>query len=207
MESAEENVDMLSRAILSEAQAETEQLRKDAQSKADAVLARAQEQVAAERTAILEQASQEAERIRSQIVATAQLKARALDLERREKMLDRVFDAARQQLPRIQHRDDYGQLVVRLVREAVTQLGAAKAEIRADRTTEKFLTAQVLDKLCRETQAELSVGKTLEQGIGVIVEASDGHLHFDNTLETRLIRLQGGLRSSVFHTLMGESHE
>ena len=48
------------------------------------------------------------------------------------------------------------------------------------------------------------MGDVLEEGTGVIVDASDGHLHFDNTLETRLSRLQSSLRSSVYHVLMGE---
>ena len=96
---SDENVETLSRAILSEAQDETEQVKAEAQSKLEAIKQRAQAQADSERKAILEQASQEAERIRSQALATAQLKARALELEHREKLLERVFKAVRQQLP------------------------------------------------------------------------------------------------------------
>jgi vacuolar-type H+-ATPase subunit E/Vma4 len=44
----------------------------------------------------------------------------------------------------------------------------------------------------------------LDEGTGVVVDASAGKLHYDNTLETRLSRLQNSLRSSVYKVLMGE---
>ena len=37
-----------------------------------------------------------------------------------------------------------------------------------------------------------------------LVNAADGKIHYDNTLETRLARLQATLRSSVYKVLMGE---
>jgi len=121
--------------------------------------------------------------------------------------LNEVFEIVRQQLPKIQTLDDYPELISRFVCEAVIQLGASKAQIFADRITEKLLTDKVLEGLSKTTSAKLSIGKTLEEGFGVIVEASEGHLYFDNTLETRLNRIQSRLRSSVFHILMGEAYE
>jgi len=44
----------------------------------------------------------------------------------------------------------------------------------------------------------------LEEGRGVVIDAADGRLHYDNTLETRLQRLQSTLRASVYKMLMGE---
>ncbi len=205
MNSSEENIEALTRAILSEAQAEAEQTQADARSKADVIRQRAKLQAESERKAILERAAQEAERLRGQAVATSQLKARALELKHREKLLEQVFKTVRQQLPTVQQRKDYDQIAVQLLREALTQLKAGKAEVRADKATQKSLTNQALEGLSKELKAELSLGKPLEQGIGVVVEASEGHLHYDNTLETRLNRLQSGLRSSAYRILMGET--
>ncbi len=205
MNSEDENIETLTRAILSEAHDEAEGAKAGARSKADVIRQRAQEQAKAEREAILERARQEAERFRSQAVATSQLKARALQLEHREKLLDRVFERVRQQLPAVQQRKDYDLIAVQLLREAVIQLNAGKAEVRADKSTQKVLSNNALEEISKELKAQLSMGKPLEQGIGVIVEASDGHLHYDNTLETRLNRLQSGLRSSVYRILMGET--
>ena len=189
MNPEKENIEALSRAILGDARAEAEQMQLDAKAKADAIHRLANEQAAAERKAILEHASTDAERLRGQVIATAQLKARTLQLEHREKLLDKVFDAARQKISSIQKRSDYDQIVAQLLREAVIQLKASGAEVRADEATMKSLKAHVLEQVAKELNAQLSTGKALENGLGVVVDASEGRLHYDNTFETRLNRL------------------
>ncbi len=205
MRTVDENIDTLAGAILSEARAEAEHIQAEAQGKADAIRKRAEEQAGAGRKEILDRARQEAERLRSQAVATTQLKARKLQLEHREKLLDDVFKAARQQLPAMQTQADYEAIVCNLLREALTQLGASKARVRADKFTQTLLVDHVLDEIAKEMNAELQIGQPLEKGTGLIVDSEDGHLHYDNTLETRLNRMQGTLRSSVYHILMGKS--
>jgi vacuolar-type H+-ATPase subunit E/Vma4 len=200
----EEEIETLSRAILKEAEVDARQLKEEAQAKADLIRQRAQEEAEQERKQILDQAQQEAERLRSQGLANAQLRARTLQLEHREKLLDRVFEAAQQKLPSIQKRGDYKVLAAQLLREALVQLKAQKATVQADQATGKILSDGVLADISKELNAEVTVGDPLGEGIGLMVDASDGHLHFDNTLETRLKRLQNSIRSSVYHVLMGE---
>ena len=205
MATVDENIENLSRAILSEARGETERVKADAESKADQIRKQAQEQADTERKAILDQASQQAERLRSQAIATAQLKARSSELAHREKLLERAFKQVRQQLPEVQKRNDYDQIVAALMREGLEQLSAPKVQIRADKTTQKALTPKLLEELSKECHAQLTLGQPLEQGMGVILEAEGGHLSFDNTFETRLSRLQSRLRPATFQILMGES--
>ncbi len=204
MTTVEENMDALSGAILREASDEAEKIRAEAQSKADAIRKRAQEQADAERKEILDRAHVEAERIRNQSVATTQLKARTMQLEHREKLLNQVFSAVAQKLPTVQQQPDYQQVACNLLKEALGQLKAKKALVRADAATQNLLNESVLAEISKDTKTELVPGKTLDQGTGVMVETEDGHLKYDNTLETRLSRLQSGLRSSVYRILMGE---
>ena len=204
MRPAEENVELLSRAILKEAEVDAQQLREEAEAKADAIRQRAQEEAEKVRQEILERAQQEADRLRSQTVASAQLKARTMQLEHREKLLDRVFHTAQEKLPEVQKRPDYDQLAAKLLREALMQLRVKKAEIRADKRTQELLEKQVLNEISGELKGEFTIGETLEEGTGIVVNAADGKLHYDNTLETRLERLQGTLRASVHKVLTGE---
>ncbi|MDO8753036.1 MAG: V-type ATP synthase subunit E family protein [Anaerolineales bacterium] len=204
MKPEEENIENLSRAILLEAQADAEQIQADAKEKADAVRQQAQLRAESERKEILERAKQDAERIRSQVIATAQMKARTLQLEHREKLLDKVFNAAKEKLSGLQKRPDYDKVVAELLREAVTQLKVDQAEVRVDAVTQKVLKDQTLNELSKELKTQLSVGKALDDGMGIVIDADNGRLHFDNTLETRLNRLQSALRSAVYHVLMGE---
>ncbi|MGD0708971.1 MAG: V-type ATP synthase subunit E family protein [Anaerolineaceae bacterium] len=198
-------MEALSRALLAEAKTEAEQILADAKAKADAVRQRTQEQATAERLQLLDRARQEAERNRGQAIATTQLKARTMELEHREKLLDNVFSAARQQLPSVQQWSDYDKIVLSLLREALQQLKASDVLVRADKHTQKYLTDQALKEISKELNVTIKLGKPLEQGTGVIVETSDGHVMYDNTLETRISRLQNTLRSPIYRILIGES--
>jgi vacuolar-type H+-ATPase subunit E/Vma4 len=198
------DIEMLARAILTEARDEAEQIKADAKEKADAIRRRAQEQAEAERKAILDRAREEAERLRGQAVATAQLKSRSSQLTHREQLLERVFKAVKEKLPEVQNRPDYDEIVAMLLREALTQLRVNKAEVRADEATNKILRRGSLREVSKELGGDFKDGEVLEEGIGIVVDAADGKIHYDNTLETRLRRLQGALRSSVYQVLTGE---
>ena len=199
-----QDIEMLQRAILTEVNDEAEQIKAEAKEKADAIRKRAQEQAEAERRAILDRAREEAERLRGQAVATAQLKARSSQLTHREQLLERVFKAVKERLPEVQNRPDYEEIAAMLLREALTQLRVDKAEVRADEATMKVLKKGALREVSRDLNGEFKDGDVLEEGTGVVVDAADGKLHYDNTLETRLRRLQGTLRSAVYQVLTGD---
>ncbi len=201
----EGNMDTLSQAVMSEARAEADKVLAEAKAKADAILQDAQQQAETERKQILERASLEADRIRRQAVATAQIKARTIQLEQRERMLDRVFDTARQRLPSIQQWSDYDRIARQLLEEAIQRLGANKVFVLADQATMQCLTSEVLDSISKQMNVQLQVKEPIKQGIGVIVESEDGRRRYENTLETRLSRMQDSLRAPVYHILMGES--
>ncbi len=201
----EGNMETLFQAVMSEAHTEAEQILSDAKVKANAIRQRAQEQAEAVRKEMLARASLDAERTRRQTIATAQIKARSIQLESREKMLNKVFEAARQQLSSVQQWSDYDKTAADLLQEAVMHMGARNAQIYADEITKQYLTPRLLEKISKELNMELHLKGPLEHGTGVIVETEDGRRRYDNTLETRLSRMQDALRSSVYHILMGKS--
>jgi vacuolar-type H+-ATPase subunit E/Vma4 len=204
MRSVEENIEALSRAILDDAKAEAEQILAEAKEKAEALRQHAQDQADEECSEIIERARQEADRLRGQAVATTQMKARTQEMEHRERLLDSVFKNVQQQLPSVEQQANYNDIALSLVREAVTQLRSSKVKIRADKRTQSLLTDQVLNEIAKAQNVELSIGEPLESGTGIIAETEDGHLSYDNTLETRLARMQNNLRSSVYRILIGE---
>ena len=204
MNTEAQDIEMLSRAILTEARDEAEQIKAEAQEKAEAIRKRAQEQAEQERRAILDRAREDAERLRGQAVATAQLKARSQQLTNREQLLDRVFETVRERLSDIQKQPDYDQVVALLLREAMVQLRVNNAQVRADKTSQEILEKGALAELSRELNGQFTSAGTLEEGTGIIVDAADGKLNYDNTLETRLQRLESTLRASVYKILIGE---
>lgn len=205
MKPTDENVRMLSKAVLTDVRGDADQALADARAKAEAVRREAELQAEEERRKILAQASVEAELVRSQAIATTQLKARTLQLEQREQLLQAVFEMAQKRLGALQQSKDYEPIAQRLLREAVAQLGAEKVRVRADEATRKCLGESALKKLATDLGTEIEMGDALEGAMGVIVETEGGHRQYDNTLETRLRRMQASLRSPVYHILMGEA--
>ena len=204
MKTEPKDIEMLERAIMVEANEEAAQLLAEAKEKAAAIRKRAQAEAEAERKVILDRAKQDADRLRSQALATTQLKSRSTQLEQREKLLDSVFEEVKKQLDAIKKRPDYDAIATLLLREALTQLRVNKAEIKADELTQNALKKGALDEISKELKGEFTLSGALEEGTGVVVDAADGKIHYDNTLETRLSRLQSALRSSVHKVLMGE---
>jgi vacuolar-type H+-ATPase subunit E/Vma4 len=205
MRADEASIDALERAILNEANSDVEQIKQTAKGKADVIWQRAREQAESERKTALEKAKQEAERVRSQFVATNQLKARTAELSHREKLLDDVFKSAREKIKSIPNEKNYEEIVAQLLREGISQLNVNKAKVRADKKTQKILEQSVIAKVSKELNAELTVDVPLEEGTGLIVEAADGRLKYDNTFENRLVQIQNELRFPVYRLLMGES--
>ena len=200
----QENMDSLSRAIMAEARDDAEHLLVEARARAETIRKQAQEQADQIKKEILDRAKQEADQVRSQNVATTQLKARTNQLEQREKLLDKVFTTAMEDLSSVQKWTDYPEITQNLLREAILQLRADQIVVRADKTTQAVLSQPVLQALETELKVQISMGEPLEQGTGVMVETSNSRLQFDNTLETRLRRTQNSLRLPVYHILMGE---
>ena len=197
----EEEIDRLAKAVLQEAREEAEQIKSEAQAKADDIRKRAQSQAEAERKIILDKAQEDVNRLRGQSVASAQLNARTLQLEHREKILNKVFDAARQKLSNASSRSDFDKIADSLLREALTQLQSAAADVHVDDATQKALK---VDAVSSDLHVQITLGEPLKSGTGVVVDAGGGKLHYDNTLDVRLNRLQDSLRSSVYHVLNGE---
>lgn len=201
----EESIQALSRAVMLEARAEVDHTMAEATQKADAIRAESQEQAAAERARIMANANQEAARLRSQAIAAAQLKARTLQLEQREILLNSVFEQAVQRIAAVQKSPDYPAISIALLKEGLDHLGSDAALIRADSATQAHLTRAVVDPISKEMGVSLEFGQPLQQGTGLIVQTPDGHRQYDNTLETRLSRMKDSLRNPVHRLLVGET--
>jgi vacuolar-type H+-ATPase subunit E/Vma4 len=205
MASGEESLDMLTQAVMSEARAEADHILEEAKAKAAGIHQQSKDQAFAEHKEILDRARLEAERIHRQAMVSAQMKARMLELHNREKRLQDVFEAARQKLSSVQNWKDYNEITLQLVREAVIHLGSEKAHLRVDARTRSTMTKETLEKLSKELKVKISIQEALSRGTGVTAQTEDGRMQYDNTLETRLARLQGTLRANVYHILMGEA--
>lgn len=201
----DERMQALSRAVMKDASQDAEKIKADALKQADTTRQEAHKKAEAEHKEIIDHALQQAANIKSQNIAAAKLKAQMLWIDRREKLLNKVFDAARERIESITHWNNYDEIVFQMVEEAVESLGATTARIHADKTTHALLASGMLEQITGKLKYDLQLGEQLDHGTGIIAETIEGHRQFDNTLEARLDRLQDALRSPVFHILMGEA--
>jgi V/A-type H+-transporting ATPase subunit E len=205
MSNGASDIQALRRAIIGEAQKEARQQLVDAKTKAKIMREQAEAQVEEQRADVLARARKEAESVESNAVAQAQLEAQMLKLKRREQLLQQVFDAARENFLTIPQRDDYPQVVRRLVREAASRLGVRTLVVHADPKTLEVLDDAVLVELGKELDVDLELGEPLARGIGVVLETADAHRRYDNTLSARLARMEDTLRGRLYHVLMGDT--
>jgi V/A-type H+-transporting ATPase subunit E len=201
----QDKVQVLERAIMEIAQQEAEAILDEARGKADSLQKQAQDKAAAESEQILEEARQTVNELLDQARAKAQLEAQMLKLQRREQVLMRTFDQARQQLATIPQRPDYAAIVRHLISEAATFMGDEAFVIQADAATNRVLDAAFLEDLAQQLHVGLERGTQLEEGTGIVLMTPDGHRRYDNTLETRLTRVQDSVRTAVFHILAGDA--
>jgi V/A-type H+-transporting ATPase subunit E len=198
------NVEILAQAILSQAQIEAQRVLDEAEVRAERTLEQTEEEVEAEAARILERARTAAESMRRQMAATAQLEAQNLRLRRREEILNRAFEAARERLSSLPAQPGYRDLVRELVREGVARLGGHtdRVIVRADPETQVLLEEGLLSHIAESFQVQLELGPPLTWGTGVVLETAEGHRRYDNTLESRLERMREDLRTSVYRLLV-----
>ena len=204
MSTKQSNIEALERAIMEEANEEAQRIRSEAQAEIERIRRDVKARISTEEEGILQRAEKDAQSIRSHSLAAAQLDAQNTKLGRRELLLQSTFNKARERLTSVPHQPDYQVVVRQLAAEAVRHVGAVEVAIRSDRSTRSYLNQQLLAELEQELGVKLTVGQPLTRGTGVIVETPDGHRRYDNTLETRLDRMQDGLRTLVYRILIGE---
>ena len=201
----QDKVQVLERAIMEIAEQEIQTILEEARAKADSLQKQAEIKAEAESARILEEAQQTVKKLFDQATAKAQLEAQMLKLQRREQVLQHTFDKARQQLATIPQRPDYVDIVRRLISEAATYLGSEAFVVQADAATNHVLDGAFLEDLAQQLNVHLERGPQLDEGTGIVLTTPDGHRRYDNTLETRLTRLQDNIRTAVFHILAGDA--
>ncbi|HHV61552.1 MAG TPA: hypothetical protein GXX51_02785 [Firmicutes bacterium] len=201
---------MLVDAIYEEAQRRAQEKLEDARREAEAILARARSEAEALRNEKLRVAEEKARSERRRIVSSTELDNQRENLIFKEKLIMQVFDIARRRLGDITGREEYPDLLRRLVVEAISTLADQDLTVMVREEDiplvgEGFL-QEIAGEVARSRSGRPGVSLHVERcdrpiSGGCIVRTSDGHSVFDNSLERRLERQIHSIRFKVAQVL------
>ncbi|MCU0520788.1 MAG: V-type ATP synthase subunit E family protein [Anaerolineae bacterium] len=217
-----QDMEGLRQAISREAERDRQRILGEARVTAEAIRQKAQAEAAEEAAHLVEVAEAKAARIRQETVGVAGLDAQAVKVRARESALELVFSRASESLEALsdpgrqsgQNRRSepagWAAIVEGLLVDAIGHFGRVALVVHADPETHAILehtgeAPSMLDRIGQQVGCQLTLGQLLLGGTGVIVESPDGHLRYDNTLQTRLARMRSGLRAPVYRILVGDN--
>ena len=203
-----ENISPLHKAILTEAQQDVDEILANAQDRAKNIRQKAESRARAAASRLINNAKTEAMTLQERSAARAQLDAQMLKLQRREDLIQQVFEQARTQLSSIAQKPDWALVVHTLLNQAIEELDSQSDPegfiVHADPLTQDTFGESFLLDVSQQLHVKLSFGSPLVGKTGVLVVTHDGHRQYDNTLETRYERMMDELRFGVYGILTGK---
>ncbi len=201
----DDRIEVLIRTIREDARREIEELRAETDKKEAEILAEGKLRAEKLRSEILEKAKLEALARKEEALAELKLEEKKMMLERREALINEVFESVKDEIPILVNKTDYAQFLPGLVKEAVLNLETDRAVLHFDTVSRGLISEPDIEIIGDEIKTQLTVGDDIYQGNGVIVTDRAGHRVYDNTLQTRLERDKELLRAKIFRILMEET--
>ncbi len=185
----------------SEARAEAEEIRKEAELKADA-----------EAEDTLNRGTQEAKREKQRIIADARLKAKRKKMSMQEQLMKESFEQATTYLQELFSKGkdaeyNYDTIIASFIKEAAEIIEDHSLQLSFNEIDKKKfgpLLPRITEKVSQALgkKATLTISdKTISTLGGVNVKGEDGTVGVDNTIESRLSRFNEGLKAEVTRIL------
>lgn len=188
-------IEQLLAALETDARAQVERLRADARTAADRVAEEAASDAKRRRGELLAARAVELRAGVEVALGEARRAARKAELEARERLLDRVFAAARGKLASAIAADVYRAALPRQLADALASVGDAPAEVRC--------APALVGDLRRQADGRPYLTITADPGCGAgfTLETADGAIAVDGTLEERLGRERQRLAIDLWREL------
>ncbi|MEE4195007.1 MAG: V-type ATP synthase subunit E family protein [Anaerolineae bacterium] len=204
MDFSTSNIQDLSRTVLRSAEQEAQKVLSEAEEKANQIRKIAEQEREDAYHQVIAKALKEADFIRNKNRATVEAEVQMDWLVKREALINDVFDHSFAALHTIVDQENYQQVILGLVAEAIFQINDDTVILHLDEKADQLVDDDRLQEMAEQYHVTLQRGDVLKDRYGVIAQTVDGHRQFDNTLQTRLERMKGKLRMPVYQILMGE---
>jgi V/A-type H+-transporting ATPase subunit E len=196
--------DKIVSSILSEAQVKADKIIQEAESQIKSFEEVESKNVELEKKKIMDDANKQSIMRRQQILSEAKMKARKLELETREELIEESFNKATEQLKKIASSSDakYIDSLVKVIKEAAVEIDGGDIIIHT-KSDDKAKIENRINDIATEVKAETGKDTTFQFGDsiqtigGVILKTKNGDVEINNTIESRLLRYKKALRFEV----------
>ncbi len=200
--------DKIVESIKSEAQEKADKIIQEAEAEVAVIKSNAEKTAEAEKNKILDNGKKQSDMKYQQIISEAKMNARRAELGAKEEVIEAAFDKATEDLKAKTSNDDakYAESLIKMIEEAAIELGGGDLVIHVKESDIAKVEGQ-LRKLSSDLATKTGVSTTLVMGEpinaigGAILKTKNGDIEVNNTIESRLDRFKGLLRSEVANVL------
>ena len=200
--------DKIVESIKSEAQEKADKIIQEAEAEVAVIKSNAEKTAEAEKNKILDNGKKQSDMKYQQIISEAKMNARRAELGAKEEVIEAAFAKATENLKVKASSDDkeYSESLIKMIKEAACELGGGDLIVQVKESDIANVEGQ-LKQLSSDIATKTGVSTTLTMGEsinaigGVILKTKNGDIEVNNTIESRLDRFKGLLRSEVANVL------
>jgi V/A-type H+-transporting ATPase subunit E len=189
---------------MSEAQGKADIIMQDANAEIATITANAEKTAESEKNKILDNGKKQSDMRYQQIISEAKMNARRAELGAKEEVIEAAFTKATDELKSIASSgsDEYDDSLSKMIKEAVDELGSKDLIIQLNEAdTNKFKSQLDSSSTFKIDDITFQLGEPIDTIGGAIVKTKSGDIEVNNTIESRLERYKGVLRSEVADVL------
>ncbi|MEA2070200.1 MAG: V-type ATP synthase subunit E family protein [Asgard group archaeon] len=206
MADEEKRIENLCTEIITQAEQEANEIIREAEKQKAEILAKAQKEAVQEKEEYLEDKEKAVRERKEQKLASINLEARRKILNKKEALIQQIFEQAREELAKLSKKAGYKKILNQLIIEAGVGIGGGDLVITARKKDHtkiddlKSLAKKIASKCGNKCNLTLSK-KDLQSIGGVVVGTKDGSITITNTFEDRLNDNFDAIRSNIAEIL------
>ncbi len=203
--SVKDGLSAIAQEVLEDVRTEAENLIATSEKNAKQTLLAAKNEAEKDYQTIIGQGKSKTDAEKRRIASLTEVEMRNQLLQTKEALVEAAFEKALSQLKAFTETEEYRHYLLMLIEKSAKAIGSKNLTVHINAKDKKWLTQRKLDLLSARLRLELNLAKTNEEVAGGCkLEAADGKVVSDNTLENRLEELKPILRVEVARILFGK---
>jgi V/A-type H+-transporting ATPase subunit E len=210
--SREQGIQLIKDRIINDATLKAKQIIKKAEEEYKENLAKFRKSLEARNDELIQSAENEVNQIIERKKAEANVYAKRSVLDKKEEMIEGVFDSAFEELKKLVKTESYNKFLEKAIYNSTIELGGGDIKISKSKDTK--IDNSVLKKIAAKATKELKVKTSIDLDKnnincsgGVIVKNNDGTIEINNSFEALLENAKTSLRPKIAELLFTNKGE